>query len=111
MSDQDYTRQQYEAELREQQRLQQMQPQQQPQQTQNNINVDAKSGFVGVMLVLIFMLVWVIGGFVAFIWSIVCFGNSGTTTEKIIGLLLAMFFGPFWFIYKIFSGTYCKKRF
>jgi hypothetical protein len=39
-----------------------------------------------------------------------CFGSSGTMVEKIIGLLLALFFGPFYFIYYKFSNTYCKSN-
>lgn len=56
---------------------------------------------------LIFLFIWVLIGFAAFITSLVCFGRKGTTIEKIIGLLLAIFFGPFYFIFFFFGGDYC----
>jgi hypothetical protein len=59
-------------------------------------------------LVLIFLFFWMIIGLAAFITSIVCFERSGSTTEKIIGLLLAIFFGPFYFFFYAFNGGYCR---
>lgn len=59
---------------------------------------------------LIFLSVWCILGIAAFVYSLMCFGSSGTMVEKIIGLLLALFFGPFYFIYYKFSNTYCKSN-
>lgn len=57
----------------------------------------------------IFLIIWIIIGIIAFIVSLFCFGFSGSTTEKIIGLLLAIFFGPFYFIYFFFNKNYCGK--
>ena len=59
---------------------------------------------------LIFITVWCILGIVAFVYSLMCFGSSGTMVEKIIGLLLSLFFGPLYFIYYKFSNTYCKSN-
>jgi len=56
---------------------------------------------------LVFIIIWILIGFAAFITSLVCFGRSGTILEKIIGLLLAIFFGPFYFIFFFFAGGYC----
>jgi len=56
----------------------------------------------------IFILVWSLIGLIAFIMSLVCFGRSGTLLEKIIGLLLAIFFGPLYFIFYIFNTSYCR---
>ena len=56
----------------------------------------------------IFILVWSLIGLIAFIMSLVCFGRSGTLLEKIIGLLLAIFFGPLYFIFYIFNSSYCR---
>ena len=55
-----------------------------------------------------FIFVWVFIGLVAFIMSLVCFGRSGSTFEKIMGLLLAIFFGPFYFLFYVFNGEYCR---
>lgn len=62
----------------------------------------------GNTLVLLFLFFWMILGLAAFITSIVCFGRSGSTAEKIIGLLLAIFFGPFYFLFYAFNGGYCR---
>jgi hypothetical protein len=56
----------------------------------------------------IFVIIWLIMSVIAFIYSLVCFGKSGSVTDKIIGLLLAIFFGPFYFIYLYNYGVYCK---
>ena len=58
--------------------------------------------------VYIFILLWALFGFIAFIMSLVCFGRSGSIIEKIVGLLLAIFFGPFYFIFYAFNSNYCK---
>jgi hypothetical protein len=55
-----------------------------------------------------FIFVWVFIGLVAFIMSLVCFAKSGTTFNKIIGLLLAIFFGPFYFLFYVFNKEYCR---
>jgi hypothetical protein len=37
-----------------------------------------------------------------------CFKKSGSTEQKVLGLLLAMFIGPLFFIYYRYSPSYCK---
>ena len=65
--------------------------------------------FTGLSLFLvIILLMWILFGIIAFIMSLVCFGRSGTLLEKIIGLLLAIFFGPLYFIFYIFNPSYCR---
>ncbi len=59
---------------------------------------------------LIFLIIWMIIGIIAFITSIVCFGYSGSMTEKVIGLLLALIFGPFYFLYFYLNKNYCGKK-
>lgn len=56
----------------------------------------------------IFGIIWGLVGIAAFITSLVCFGKSGSTTEKIIGFVLAIFFGPFYFIYLGVNKEYCR---
>lgn len=58
----------------------------------------------------IFILLWLIIGTIAFIYSLFCLTRKGTTTSKIIGLLLAWFLGPFFFIYLKFNKSYCVKE-
>lgn len=47
----------------------------------------------------IFVLIWILLGIVAFFMSLVCFGKGENMTQNIIGLLIAVIFGPFYFIY------------
>ncbi len=60
------------------------------------------------MGIAIFAIIWALLGIIAFIYSLVCFGKSGTSLDKIVGLLLAIFFGPLYFIYLIFNKSYCR---
>jgi len=56
---------------------------------------------------LIFFIFWVILGFFGYLMALVCVGNRGTNGEKILGLLIAIFLGPFYWLYYVFSSTYC----
>jgi hypothetical protein len=58
---------------------------------------------------LIFIWVWIIIGISAFITSLFCFSRNGRLIDKIIGLVLAIFFGPFYFLFYAFNSDYCKK--
>ena len=69
-------------------------------------NRSSSSGGAAAIGILI-LLAWVIAGLVALVLSIMCFGKSGTTGQKVTGLLLALFFGPFYFIYSSLSTGYC----
>ena len=73
----------------------------------NRLEVNQKNILTSSFYILLFLIFWIISGFIAFITSIVCFFRSGTTFEKIIGLLLAIFFGPFYFIFFALNGNYC----
>ncbi len=59
--------------------------------------------------IIMFFIVWMLFGFAAFIMSIVCFGYSGSTSEKVVGLLLAFFLGPFYFIFYGVNKNYCRS--
>jgi hypothetical protein len=39
-----------------------------------------------------------------------CFGKSGSTAEKIIGVLIAFFTGPFYLLYLNFNTGYCEDE-
>jgi hypothetical protein len=60
--------------------------------------------------ILIFILLWIFLGFIAFIFSLWCFKYDATLVEKILGLLLAIFTGPLYFIYYKFNTNYCSKN-
>lgn len=65
--------------------------------------------FVGVASFwVLFSVAWAISGLVAFAWSLVCFGRSGSGLDKAIGLLIALFLGPIFFLYLMFNKPYCR---
>jgi len=61
-------------------------------------------------VIIAFVLLWVILGFSAFIMSLVCFGYSGTLAHHVIGLLLSIFIGPFYWIYFFSMKSYCGRN-
>jgi len=63
------------------------------------------------IVITIIVIFWVILGITGFIMSIVCFGRSGTSSQHIIGLLLAIFFGPIYWIFYLAVPDYCKRLF
>jgi hypothetical protein len=60
--------------------------------------------------ILICIIIWVFLGFMAFVFSLWCFKYDATLVEKIIGLLLAIFTGPLYFIYYKYNTNYCSKN-
>jgi hypothetical protein len=46
----------------------------------------------------------------ALIYSLICFGYSGTPVDKILGLVIAYLLGPFYWIYYYWHPTYCKNN-
>ncbi len=78
-----------------------------PNEPKKEVSNGTKFAFGGL---LIFLIIWMIIGIIAFITSIICFGYSGSMTEKVIGLLLALIFGPFYFLYFYLNKNYCGKK-
>lgn len=58
--------------------------------------------------IVIFMFAWIVAGIIGFLWSITCFGKSGTMAQQWTGLLLAIFFGPLFWIYYFSVKKYCR---
>ncbi len=75
--------------------------------TTTKVNSGTMNTLVGIG---IFLIVWIIVGIIAFIVSLFCFGFSGSITEKVIGLILAIIFGPFYFIYFYLNKNYCGRK-
>ena len=70
---------------------------------------DNESNLKSVMLMsLLFTVLWILVGLAAFVMSLVCLGRSGSTAQHIIGILLAIFFGPFYWIYYFVAASYCR---
>jgi len=51
---------------------------------------------------------WLLFGLVGFVMSLICFGYSGSLGEKILGIVIALVLGPWYFLYYFSSGSYCK---
>ena len=64
-------------------------------------------GLAGTIFI-VFIFLWMLFGFIAFIYSLFCFSRSGSTFDKFIGLLIAFFTGPFFFLYLRYNSAYCK---
>lgn len=69
---------------------------------------DNKDEKVTVQIFGLFLFIWIVVGLAAFVWSLYCFGKTGSMLQKLIGLIMAVFFGPLFFILYKFSPTYCK---
>lgn len=81
-----------------------------PQPAQPQLTEPKQEGLKSaVIMTSVFVILWVFVGLAAFIMSLVCFGRSGSTVQHIIGLLLSIFFGPFYWIYYFAASSYCKK--
>lgn len=64
-------------------------------------------GFVSFIIAVI----WVIAGVLAFFKSLSCAASDtarGSVLQKILGFLVAIFFGPFYWIFYFMSPTYCR---
>ena len=60
------------------------------------------------VIVLTFFFLWSLIGFIAFIYSLYCFGKSGTILDKTVGFIVAVLTGPFFFLYLYVNRKYCK---
>lgn len=58
--------------------------------------------------ILTLVIIWALAGIAAFVYSLYCFTKSGTTADKVLGLIIAMVAGPFYFIYVAVYQAYCR---
>ena len=54
------------------------------------------------------VVIWSMLGLLAFVWSLVCIGRSGSAADKSIGIVLALITGPLFFFYLKLNKGYCK---
>lgn len=57
----------------------------------------------------IIVFTWMILGLLGFVTSLVCFSYGGTFVEKWVGLLVSVTLGPFYWLYLLYSDSYCKS--
>ena len=78
-------------------------------ETKKIIIEDLSWSYYSIFLLIIFI-IWIITGIISFIMSIVCIFYDGTPGSKIAGLILALFTGPFYWLYYIYNLSYCNKK-
>ncbi len=57
------------------------------------------------------IVLWFTLGLIAFIMSIVCFFKNNRVGLNIVGLILAILFGPFYFLYFLLAKPYCNSEY
>lgn len=78
---------------------------------ENTAPINSNMGGVATVLITLYiiMLLWVFAGIAAFIMSIICFRRSGSLIQHVIGLIIAIIFGPFYWLYFWLAKSYCRK--
>jgi hypothetical protein len=78
-----------------------------PKENAKPVPINSVFKLAGVTMML--LLAWVVLGVGAFIMSLVCISKKGSSGgQNVIGLLLALLLGPFYWLYFLGSSTYCK---
>lgn len=54
-------------------------------------------------------LIWFFAGIAAFFASLVCMFYNSSIADKVVGFLLALFFGPLYWGFYIYKASYCTK--
>lgn len=67
------------------------------------------SSNIYMFFIALFVLIWVVSGLIGFIVSIVCIFYESSPGEKILGVVLGIFTGPFYWLYYILNTNYCNK--
>ena len=80
-----------------------------PKENAKPVAVPINSVFKLAGVTMMLLLAWVVLGVGAFIMSLVCISKKGSSGgQNVIGLLLALLLGPFYWLYFLGSSTYCK---
>jgi uncharacterized membrane protein len=84
-------------------------------ETKTNISSDwfVVGGVVGILgwiWLILLALIWFFAGIAAFFASIVCMFYNSSIADKVVGLLLALFFGPLYWGFYIYKASYCTKQ-
>jgi hypothetical protein len=61
------------------------------------------------IFIAIFLFIWGIAGFVAFFMSLICLFYNGSATDKTVGVIMGVLFGPFYWLYYIYNMNYCTR--
>jgi hypothetical protein len=64
---------------------------------------------VYIIWIALLILIWIISGFAAFIAAFVCIFYNSSIGDKIAGLVMALFAGPFYWLFYIYNMNYCNR--
>ena len=84
--------------------------QEKEEQDKNEPTQIKKKHLAGGIIILFLFLTWPLTGMIALYYAASCYGYSGSLAEKRLGLVLAIFLGPLYFIYYYLTPTYCKSK-
>ena len=79
------------------------------QNKEDDTEANTKSKVMGIFI-LVFIGLWVLLGVIGFIHSLICLGYESTFTDKVLGLIIALLFGPFFYVYYYFNKSYCGRK-
>jgi uncharacterized membrane protein required for colicin V production len=68
-----------------------------------------KANTILAFIILIFLIVWIIGGIISFICSMMCLGYESPPKDKILGVVFSIIAGPFFWIYYVYNINYCNR--
>lgn len=80
-----------------------------PTKTKEDTSDYSISSNIYMFFIALFVLIWVVSGLIGFIVSIVCIFYESSPGEKILGIVLSIFTGPFYWLYYILNVNYCNK--
>jgi len=69
-------------------------------------------GLIGIITwiwIILLCIIWIFAGITAFFASLVCMFYNSSVSDKVVGLFLAMFFGPLYWGFYIYKASYCTK--
>jgi len=59
------------------------------------------------IFLIIYLIIWFSSGVAAFVASFICLGYQGSTSDKIVGIMIALLFGPLYWLYFSLNKNYC----
>jgi len=78
--------------------------------TNNNIPGGAFFSWIWFIFLIIYFFIWIISGVSAFVASFICLGYNGSFSDKLIGISIAVLFGPLYWLYFSLNKNYCYKN-
>jgi hypothetical protein len=84
-------------------------PTKSPTKSKDDTSDYSISNNIYIFFISLIVLIWVVSGLFGFIASIVCLFYESSPGEKILGVVLSIFTGPFYWLYYILNTNYCNK--